>query len=351
MSGSLIKFKKPPCISSWGTVAGRREEEGPLGGRFDISDNTDRFGKDSWEKSESEMQRMALERAILKAGMTNSDVDAVFAGDLINQCTSSSYGLMSFGIPHFGIYGACSTIAEGLMISSAMVSGGIYRTAAAVCSSHYCSAERQFRSPLEYGSQRAPSAQWTVTGSAAFIVSESGVSFEETDNGEYLIGASGTGCYITEALPGRIFDSGLTDMTDMGAAMAPAAADTFLRYFAESGREPGDFDVIATGDLGLEGSRLLLSLTGDRGLELGPRYTDCGLKIYNLSSSDVHSGGSGCACSGLVLGAELLPRLMSGRIKDILLVATGALMSPTSVEQGGTIPGIAHLIHISSEKG
>lgn len=351
MSDSLIRFKKPPCISSFGTVAGRREEEGPLGGRFDIVDSTDRFGKDSWEKSEGEMQRLALERAILKSGIENGDINAVFAGDLLNQCTSSSYGLMSFGIPHFGIYGACSTIAEGLILASVTVSGGIYRKAAAVCSSHYCSAERQFRSPLEYGSQRAPSAQWTVTGSAAFVVSEGETVYEEEKPGEYRVSGCGTGCYITEALPGRIFDSGLTDMTDMGAAMAPAAADTLLRYFAESGREPGDFDIIATGDLGREGSRLLVALTGDRGLELGPRYTDCGTRIYDLSSSDVHSGGSGCACSGLVLAAEFLPRLMSGRIKDILLVATGALMSPASVEQGGTIPGIAHLLHISSEKG
>lgn len=350
MQKSLITFETPPLIRAAASVAGRREEEGPLGGKFDISDNTDSFGKDSWEKSEGEMQHIALECALKKASVTEDSLGAIYAGDLINQCTSSSYGLLSFDVPYFGIYGACSTIAEGLILASISVSGGFFKNAAAVCSSHNCSAERQFRTPLEYGAQRAPSAQWTVTGAGAFIVSDSCLGVVNVGEDSYKICSNGTGAYITEALPGRTFDSGISDLTDMGAAMAPAAADTLIRYFEESGYLPEDFDFIATGDLATKGSELLLTLTRRHGLELGPNYTDCGLRIYDPAAQDMHSGGSGCACSALVLAAEFLPLIESGKAHDILLIGTGALMSPATVQQGGSIPGIAHLVHISSEK-
>ena len=240
MQKGIIKLTDPPAIISAASVVGSKEYEGPIGKCFDLHDKENKFGKETWEKSESEMQRLALNTAMAKAKTRDTDIDALFAGDLLNQCIGSSYGLLDFNIPYFGLYGACSTAAEGLILSSMLVSGGIYNKCAVAVSSHYCSAERQYRFPLEYGGQRPPTAQWTVTGAGAFIL----------DSGEGRV-------RICEALPGIVVEKGINDANSMGAAMAPAAVNTLMRYFDESKIPPSDFDLIITGDLGLEGSAIL----------------------------------------------------------------------------------------------
>ncbi len=319
-----------------GTVVGGKEHDGPLGGCFDFHNPGDRFGEPSWERAESEMQRMALASALGKLNMAPDEVDMLFAGDLLNQCVGSSYGLLSYDIPYFGLYGACSTSAEGLVLASAMVGAGYAGVAAVVTSSHNAAAERQFRTPLEYGGQRPPTGQWTVTGAGAFILA----------NAEKAAGrAMAT---VTAALPGIVVDAGITDVSNMGAAMAPAALDTLTRYFAASGTTPADYDLIATGDLGWEGSRILRDLAAAEGTDLHGVHNDCGMMIFSRDTQDTHSGGSGCGCSAVTLGGYLLPKLASGELSRILYVATGAMMSPDSVKQGQSIPGIAHLICLES---
>ena len=333
MKSDVISFKNAPVILSRATVVGKKEFEGPIGSLFDRHDDTDTFGKNTWEQSESEMQRLALELSIQKANLKNTDIGAVFAGDMINQCTGSAYGLISFGIPYFGLYGACSTAAEGLILASLALNAGAFDRVAVVTSSHNCSAERQFRYPIEYGGQRTPTAQWTVTGSAAF-----------------LLGSDRGAAYITEALPGRSIDLGIDDAANMGAAMAPAAVDTLTRYFKATGKKPSDFDMIVTGDLGYEGHAIVLDLMKKQGIDLSSNYTDCGLLIYDRKKQDMHAGGSGCACSAAVLAALLLDRFERGELHDILWMGTGALMSPMSVQQGLSIPGICHLVRITKER-
>lgn len=327
MQRGNIVLSHPPAILSSAAVGGKMESEGPYGDRFDMHDISGKFGKDTWEQAEAEMQGRALSVAMHKAGLREGDIDLLLAGDLINQCTSSSYGMLSFGIPYFGIYGACSTSAEGLMLSALLLSAGHAGRAAVVASSHFCSAERQFRYPLDYGGQRPPTAQWTVTAAAAFILD-----------------AKGSGPRITSVMPGRIVDGGITDANNMGAAMAPAAYDTLRRYFDATGSTPDDYDKIVTGDLGAEGQAILTDLFARDGVVLGGRYTDCGLMIYDREKQDVHAGGSGCGCSASMLSTVLL---QTG-YKKMLYMATGALMSPMSVKQGMSIPGIAHLVQIES---
>lgn len=331
----IIKFNKSINIIASGTAAGKMECEGPLGEIFDNIDKTDRFGADTWEKSESEMQRVALGTAIKKSGYQKEDIDALYAGDLLNQCVGSSFGLVEYGIPFFGIYGACSTLGEGMLLASIMLESGCGRVCASSCSSHNCSAERQFRFPLEYGGQRPPTAQWTVTGAAAHVLST-----EREGSAR-----------ITRALVGVAFDGGVADANNMGAAMAPAAADTILRYFSESHESPDDYDLILTGDLGYEGSDILRTLTKNRGLDISRVHDDCGMIIYDRVRQDVHSGGSGCGCSGIVFGSHILPMLASGRLERILLIPTGALMNPASIQQGQSILGIAHLLSIEHNNG
>lgn len=320
-------------IISASSVVGHKEHDGPIGECFDIFDEKDKFKKNTWEKAESEMQRLALSLALEKAGFAESEIDALFAGDLLNQCVSSAYGLLDFDIPYFGLYGACSTAVEGIMLSSLLISGGHYKKCAAVTSSHFCSAEQQYRNPLEYGGQRAPTAQWTVTGSGAFIIGN-----EESQ-----------GVRITHALPGIVIDKGVNDAANMGAAMAPAALDTLTRFFKQSGTHPRDYDAIYTGDLGLEGSKILKELMYIDGYELGDNYQDCGNIIFDRETQDVHCGGSGCGCSAVVLASYILPKLKSGEIKNALVIGTGAMMSPSSLKQGQSIPAIAHLIMLESE--
>lgn len=330
---SVIRFSKAPGIIAAACVGGQKEKDGPLGSSFDLlSDGDDRFGKPTWEQAEGEMQRQALSLALSKANKKDSDVGALFAGDLINQCTSSAYGLLDFDIPYFGLYGACSTGAEGLMLGSIALASGNFPLVATVTSSHNCSAERQFRYPIEYGGQRAPTSQWTVTGAAAF-----------------LLGEGRCDAYITEALPGRVIDHGISDLNNMGAAMAPAAIDTMTRYFTETGHKPSDFDMILTGDLGFEGHGIVMDLMKQRGFDMSRNYGDCGLLIYDRERQDVHAGGSGCGCSASVLAGYLLGLFRKNIIHDILFMGTGALMSPLAVNQGLNIPGICHLVRITKE--
>lgn len=329
MKKSIIRLGVP--ILGYASVVGKKEHDGPIGDVFDLHDEDDTFGQKTWEKAEAEMQRLAANTALKKCGMTEKDIGVMFAGDLVNQCTSSAYGLLDFYVPYFGLYGACSTAVEGLILSSVMTKNGIYEHAMSVASSHNCSAERQFRTPIEYGAQRSPTAQWTVTGAAAFILGSADSASGKAE--------------IVDAMPGISVEKGIRDASNMGAAMAPAAMDTLLRYFAESGKKPSDFDVIATGDLGFEGNAILRDLLHAEGITDGlDRLNDCGMMIYSRGEQDTHSGGSGCGCSAAVFASYFLPRLEDGRIKNMLLIGTGALMSPDSIKQGLGIPGIAHLI-------
>ncbi len=333
MENSVIKLSSEILCSA--TAVGKQEHDGPLGALFDLHCEDDRFGQDTWEKAESEMQRLCFNTALKKSGLREDRIGGLFAGDLINQCTGSAYGLLDYRIPYFGLYGACSTAVEGLILSAVMTSTGVFEHCASVTSSHNCSAERQFRTPLEYGAQRAPTAQWSVTGAGAFITRAA---------------REGSGkAKLTEAMAGISVEKGVTDMTNMGAAMAPAALDTLLRYFKASGSEPRDFDLIATGDLGFEGNSILRDLLSVEGYKTDGTLTDCGIMIYDSTAQDMHSGGSGCGCSAVVLASYLIPRVESGEIKNMLIVGTGALMSPDSVKQGLAIPGIAHLLRIESE--
>lgn len=326
------------------SAVGGQERNGPLGELFDFCNPKDRWGQDTWEKAESEMQRMALSLAMHKAGVSEQEVEMLFAGDLLNQCVGSSYGLLSYDIPYLGVYGACSTAAESLLLASAMVGAGYASCAAAVTSSHNSAAERQFRTPLEYGGQRPQSAQWTVTGAGAFIVRPS------CEAGGCQTQASGVAplALVRDALPGIAVDRGVSDPNNMGAAMAPAAESTLCRYLEASHTRPEDYDLIVTGDLGWEGGEILCALMETHQLNIRGPYNDCGRMIFSKDQQDTHSGGSGCGCSATVLASYLLPRLASGEIRHMLFMATGALLSPDSVKQGLSIPGVAHLLHLVS---
>lgn len=326
-----ITLQNPVYLEAYAAIGGKAEKEGPLGAYFDEIDETERFGQETWEQSESEMQRRALSAALKKANLADQDIGLLFAGDLMNQCTSSSYGLLSFDIPQVGLYGACSTAAESIALA-AMSCDLTARPAAAVTSSHFCSAERQFRYPLEYGGQRTPTAQRTVTGSGAFILSRKKSPIR-----------------VDSVMFGRSIDSKISDICNMGAAMAPAAVDTLSRYMKESGRAPCDFHTIVTGDLGREGYELTKIMMAQKKMPIDAVYDDCGLLVYHSDIQDMHAGGSGCGCSAVVGATKLFPDMESGKIKDLLFIGTGALMSPTSVQQGLSIAGIAHLVHLTRE--
>lgn len=329
-------FNLNAAIVSAATVVGHKEHEGPLSAHFDFFSENDRFGQKTWEGAESEMQRMALSAAMGKVGVEEQGIDLLFAGDLLNQCVGSAYGLLSYDIPYFGLYGACSTCAESLMLASAMVTTGLAKTAAAVTSSHNAAAERQFRFPIEYGGQRPPTGQWTVTGSGAFILA--------TPESATRVPMA----YVTAGMPGIVIEQGINDANNMGAAMAPAALSTLMRFFEASHTAPADYDLIVTGDLGWEGGDILCDLMLAEGYDLSQNYHDCGRMIFSRSTQDTHSGGSGCGCSAVVLGGYLLPKLASGELQRILFMATGALMSPDSIKQGNAIPGVAHLLCLES---
>ena len=328
-----LAFAAPPTVAGYASVVGKKEGQGPLAQAFDLINQDDSFGESSWEKAESAMQRLALQTALDKAGQSPSGLDVLFAGDLLNQCIASSFAVRGQDVPFLGLYGACSTMAEGLVLSAMALDGGFGAWAAAVASSHFCSAERQYRTPLEYGGQRTPTAQWTVTGAGAAVLSR-----------------EGNGPYVTHATIGKVVDKGIKDANNMGAAMAPAAYSTLTAHFADTGRRPADYDLIVTGDLGELGRSIVLDLFRADGVDLD-NYNDCGVMVFDLPAQDVHCGGSGCGCSAAVFTGYLLRELRAGQIKHLLFCPTGALHSPTTAFQGESIPGICHAVAISTEKG
>ncbi len=325
--------EQPPVITCWASVAGKKESEGPLAHTFDLCSQDTYFGEKTWEQGEKQMQKLALGKLAEKAGMQIQDFDLVFSGDLLNQCIGSSFTLRNTGVPHLGLYGACSTMAESLLLASMTVGGGYADKAVAMTSSHFASSERQYRFPLGYGGQRTPTSQWTVTGSGAALVA-----------------SQGKGPRITACTMGTVTDLGIKDANNMGAAMAPAALATIKAHFADLKTGPGDFDLIVTGDLGQLGKELLLELARREGLALGGKVTDCGTLVFDNTRQDVHAGGSGCGCSAITLCGELLGKLSTGKLKKILFCGTGALLSPTSTQQGLPIPGVCHAVAIEGGK-
>ncbi len=333
---STILLPNRPRIISSAAIAGKKEGEGPLADDFDQIVADDLFGEETWEKAESRFHYTAADTCIRKAGLTHEQIDVLLGGDLLDQIMAASMAARELHRPFLGLYGACSTMAESLCIASMLVDGGYVRHAVCTASSHYCSAERQYRFPLEYGCQRPPTAQWTVTGAGSALVSSNG--------------SLPALCRCTHVTIGRIVDLAVKDANNMGAAMAPAAADTITRHMQDTDRTPDDYDLIITGDLGRVGHDVLLALMQERGIPLDPtRYLDCGLAIFH-PGQDTHAGGSGCGCSATVLNGHIMRRFREGGLRRVLFMATGALLSPTSSQQGSTIPGIAHAIVLEADE-
>lgn len=328
LSQGVFLLDTPVKIESFAAVVGEKEGQGPLGDFFDEIVNDSHFGQKTWEQAESKFQLEAVSLAVRKKNLTKEDIDVICAGDLINQCTGSSYGLRELSIPFLGLYGACSTMAEGLITASLTIESGASKRSVAVTSSHFSTAERQFRAPLSYGGQRTPTSQWTCTASGAVILSDCGNTC--------ICG----GCI------GKIADMGVNDITNMGSAMAPAASATIQRYLQSTNTSPDDYDCIVTGDLGVMGSTLLVELLLKQGIDISKQHKDCGVLIFDGSTQDTHCGGSGCGCSASVLCGYFLPMLERKDITNMLFIATGALMSTMSVQQGESIPAVAHLVHI-----
>ena len=331
-------FQHPAAVQSFAAIGSKREGEGPLGEYFDTINPDSTFGQKSWERAESRLHHDTVELAVKKAGLSYADLDCLLAGDLLNQCIGATFGVRELGIPYLGIYGACSNMAEGLLLASFLAESGLGHLGVSTAS-HFCTAERQYRFPLEYGGQRPPTSQWTVTGGGAVVVT--GPAAQQPGQ---------AGPWIQAAAIGTIEDKGIQDAANMGAAMAPAAAATILGFLSDTGTTPEDYDLILTGDLGQVGSDLLYELALREGVDLRPRHTDCGLLIYDRDRQDVHAGGSGCGCCATVLCSYILPAIRAGRVKRVLFAATGALLSPTSTQQGESIPGIAHLICLTAQK-
>lgn len=330
----VLEFENPPAITCWASVGGRTESEGPLGDRFDMVIEDDRFGMDTWESAESKLHSTSIGLLLNKAGLADRDIDCIYAGDLLNQCASSGFGIRDFDIPMCGMYGACSTSVLTMITAAVGVSSGYMRRAIASTSSHFCAAEKQFRLPLEYGGQRPQTSQRTVTGAGSALI-------EPYSGGAYPV--------IRSAIYGRIADKGVTDANNMGAAMAPAAAQTIADFLGDTGTSPGDYDLILTGDLGRVGSELLAELAEKQyGVDLSGVHRDTGLMMYFTDEQDVHSGGSGCGCCAAVLCSKIFEDIAAGRLGRVLVVATGALLSTVSPLQGESIPGIAHGVLITN---
>ncbi|HIR00429.1 MAG TPA: stage V sporulation protein AD [Candidatus Scybalocola faecavium] len=336
-------FEKPPLILESSGITGPKEGEGPLGKCFDQVWEDPMMGKKTWEEAESELQKKAVETVLEKSGMVRGEIDCFFAGDLLGQIIASSFGLASFHRPLFGLYGACSTMGESLILAAMCIDGGFAGKAVAVTSSHFASAERQFRFPSEYGNQRPLSATWTVTGSGAVLL---GAPFGTES--EKLKQRWKQCPRITMATPGKIVDMGVRDSMNMGACMAPAACDTIETHFRDTGTKPEDYDAVITGDLGYVGHDILVELMGKKGYDMEKVHMDCGIEIFDRERQDTHAGGSGCGCSAVVLSAMILPRLMDGTWKKVLFVPTGALLSPISFNEGRSVPGIAHGVVIQA---
>ena len=324
-----VCFDNPPIILQTASIVGPKEANGPMASYFDKCLEDEFWGEKSWEKAESKIIKETVNLAVSKSGLANTDIDYCFAGDLLNQCISSDFGLRDTNVPFFGVFGACSTFVESMCLGSVFIEGGAANNVICATSSHFCSAEKQFRFPLELGNQRPQSSQWTVTGSGAAILS-----------------SSGTGPFITHFTPGRIIDMGIKDANNMGAAMAPAALDTLITHFNDTGRNPSYYDAIITGDLGHVGKEILIELAQTKGFNIKTNYNDCGVLIFDKEAQDTHAGGSGCACCGTVFSGYLFNMLQTKKYKKILLIATGALMNSTSTQQGESIPGIAHAVSI-----
>ena len=331
IGSQTVKMSNPPSIIGTASVVGPKEGDGPLKNYFDIILEDDLWGQESFEKSESKIQEEAIKLAITNANLSPKDIEYLFSGDLLNQIISSCYTARQLEIPYFGLYGACSTMAESLSLGAMIVDGGFADKVVCATSSHFSSAERQFRFPLEYGNQRKFSSQWTVTGAGATVLS-----------------STGNGPYITYITTGKILDLGIKDVNNMGGAMAPAAIETISQHFKDTGYTPDDYDLIITGDLGLVGKKILLDLMKKEGFDLTNNYSDCGIKIFDRAEQDTHAGGSGCGCAAVVFNGYIYKEMIKGNLDRVLLVATGALHSPIITLQGESIPGIAHAVTIDN---
>ena len=320
-----------PAVLGSAAVAGKKEGDGPLKDRFDFISEDSYFGQSTWEKAESHMLRQCFQLCCDKAKTPPSELHYILAGDLLNQCVSSAFAMRQSAVPYLGLYGACSTMAEALSLGALLIDGGYAEKTCALTGSHFCTAERQYRFPLEYGGQRTPSSQWTVTGAGAVILGKAGR------------------VRITHVTHGKIVDAGVKDASNMGSAMAPAAFETIRAHFRDTGRGPEDYGAIFTGDLGALGHDILQALFKADGIELGPRYMDCGVLMYDLATQNVNAGGSGCGCSAAVLAGHILKAMEDGVWERVLFAATGALMSPTSSQQGESIPGVCHALVLERE--
>lgn len=323
-----IKFNNPITILETASIVGPKEANGPIAKYFDQCLEDEFWGEKTWEKAESKIIKETVNTVVTKSGISSNEIDCLFAGDLLNQCISSSFGLREVGVPFFGVFGACSTFVESMSLGAIAIEGFAENVVCAT-SSHFCSAEKQFRFPLELGNQRPQTSQWTVTGAGAVVLSK-----------------NGNGPFITHITPGKIVDMGIKDANNMGAAMAPAFVDTLITHFLDTGRNPSYYDAIISGDLGHVGKEIAIDLAKTQGYNIKSNYNDCGVLIFDKNSQDTHSGGSGCACCGTVFSGYLFKQLQEKKYKKILLIATGALTNSTTSQQGESIPGIAHAISI-----
>ena len=326
-------LQNPVAIVNTACIVGPKEKEGPMHGYFDMCLEDEFWGEKTWEKAESKFIKETVNTAINKSGIAMQDIDFCFAGDLLNQCISSSFGLRECNVPFFGVFGACSTFVESMILGSMTIDGDFATNVVCAASSHFCSAEKQFRFPLELGNQRPPSSQWTVTGSGAAVISK-----------------NGNGPFITAITPGKIVDREIKDANNMGAAMAPAALDTLVTHFQDTGRNPSYYDAIFTGDLGYIGKEILTELSMTKGYNIKNNYNDCGVLIFDKEKQDTHSGGSGCGCIASVFSGYIYKQLLEKKYNKVLLIATGALTKATTSQQGESIPGIAHAISIENKE-
>ena len=327
-----VKLENEPIILSTASIVGPKEAKGPLKDYFDMTLEDDLFGEKSWEFAESKMVQTVIKNAIEKANKSIDDINYMVAGDLLNQLLSTSFAAREVNIPFLGVYGACSTMAQSLSIGAMLVDGGFADLVVASTSSHYCTAERQFRFPLELGNQKPMTAQWTVTGAGCSLLSN-----------------KGEGPKVKYITIGKVIDKGISDANNMGAAMAPAAIDTIYSYFMDTKDDPDSFDIIATGDLGKVGMKITSDILKEKGLDISNVYTDCGVEIFDLEAQDVHCGGSGCGCSASVFNGYIYKMLKSKKFNKVMLVSTGALLSPTSTLQKESIPSVAHAVIIANE--
>lgn len=332
-----IKFINKPVVLATGNIVGPKEAQGPLKDYFDTIITDVYYEENTFEKAESKLLKQAVWNVLAKSKVASNDIEYVFAGDLLNQCISSGYALRDLSIPFFGLYGACSTFVESSMLAACFINAGYAKKCISATSSHFCSAERQFRMPLEQGTKMTPTGQWTVTGAGAALIVENSLSNASSSP------------IISYATPGKVIDLGITDVSNMGAAMSPAAFDTILTHFEDTGRSPNYYDMIITGDLGVLGSQILIEQLQNHNIDISNNHHDCGMLIFDCDKQNTHMGGSGCGCCASVFCGYIYKMLKEHKINRVLLIATGALMSPISLGQGESIPGIAHAIAIENE--